>query len=141
MSHGPLVTPVRSLVCLLILWLLFLSVPGVRGQNAQTAKPLPTPTATPEDPEIDPDDIISVNTSEVLLPVTVRDSTGRFVEGLTRNDFRVFEEGTLQPLSDISLRQVPVDVVLMVDASSSAVQNLEDFSRAAEGFASHLETD
>jgi len=140
MSHGLLVTPVRKLVCFLILSFAFLFVPGARAQNVQTPKPSPSPSATPEDPEIDPDDIISVNTSEVLLPVTVRDSTGRFVEGLTRNDFRVFEEGSPQPLSDISLRQVPVDVVLMVDASSSAVQNLDDFSRAAEGFASHLET-
>src|SRR6476660_5608467 len=141
MSHGPLATLVRKLVCLLILSFAFLFVPGARAQNVQTPKPSPSPTATPDDPEIDPDDVISVNTSEVLLPVTVRDSTGRFVEGLTRNDFRVFEEGTLQPLSDISLRQVPVDVVLMVDASSSAVQNLEDFSRAAEGFSSHLAND
>jgi VWFA-related protein len=71
----------------------------------------------------------------------VRNSSGRFVEGLKREDFKIFEDGSPQPLSDISLRQVPVDVVLMVDASSSAVQNLEDFSKAAEGFASHLATD
>jgi VWFA-related protein len=138
MLHGPLGTPVRSLVCLFIIWLF---VPGVLAQNAQTPKPSPTPTAKPDDPEIDPDDIISVNTSEVLLPVTVRNSSGRFVEGLRREDFKIFEDGSPQLLSDISLRQVPVDVVLMVDASSSAVQNLEDFSTAAEGFASHLATD
>jgi VWFA-related protein len=85
--------------------------------------------------------VISVETSEVLLPVTVRDASGKLVEGLTREDFRIFEDGAKQALSDISLRKVPVDVVLMVDASSSAVQNLDDFSRAAEGFASHLASD
>src|ERR1041385_6151545 len=132
MSHGLLVTPVRKLVSLLILSLVFLFVPGARAQNVQTPKPSPSPTATADDPEIDPDDVISVNTSEVLLPVTVRDSRGRFVEGLTRNDFRVFEEGSPQPLSDISLRQVRVDVGLMLHASSSAVQKLEHFSKAAE---------
>lgn len=105
---------------------------------AQTSKPSPTPTATPQDPEIDPDDVISVNTSEVLLPVTVRDASGRLVDGLKREDFKIFEDGVQQSLSDISLRQVPVDVVLMIDASSSAVENLDDFRRAAEGFASHL---
>jgi Ca-activated chloride channel family protein len=105
--------------------------------SAQTPKPSPTPTASPE-PEMDPDDVISVNTTEVLLPVTVRDVSGKLVDGLTRDDFRIFEDGSQQPLTDISLRQVPVDVVLMVDSSSSAVQNLDDFSRAAEGFASHL---
>ena len=108
---------------------------------SQTPKPSPQPTATPAEPEIDPDDVISVNTSEVLLPVTVRDKDGKLVDGLTKDDFRIFEDGSQQALSDMSLRQVPVDVVLMVDASSSAVENLDDFSRAAEGFASHLSPD
>jgi len=109
--------------------------------TAQTPKVSPTPPASPSEPEIDPDDVISVNTNEVLLPVTVRDRSGKLVDGLTRDDFRIFEDGSLQSLSDISLRQVPVDVVLMVDSSSSAVENLDDFSRAAEGFASHLSAD
>src|SRR4030095_15683785 len=110
---------------------------------AQTPSPSPKPSPSPgvEAPEIDPDDVISVETSEVLLPATVRDASGRLVEGLTREDFRIFEDGAKQALSDISLRKVPVDVVLMVDASSSAVQNLDDFSRAAEGFASRLASD
>ncbi|HEU4766843.1 MAG TPA: VWA domain-containing protein, partial [Pyrinomonadaceae bacterium] len=48
---------------------------------------------------------------------------------------------TLQPLSDIALRQVPVDVVLMVDASSSVTANIDDFRRAAKGFAERLQAD
>jgi len=113
---------------------------------AQSPKASPTPPVNEhppqvEDQEIDPDDIISVNTTEVLLPVTVRNSRGQLVEGLTRNDFRVFEDGAPQVLSDLSLRQVPVDVVLMVDASSSVAENLDDFSRAAQGFAAHLASD
>ena len=76
-----------------------------------------------------------------MFPVTVRDSNGRLVNELTRNDFRVFEDGAMQPLSDLALRQVPVDVVLMVDASSSVANNLDDFRRAAQGFAARLEAD
>jgi VWFA-related protein len=53
----------------------------------------------------------------------------------------VFEDGIPQPLSDLALRQVPVDVALMVDASSSVAENLEDFRRAAEGFAVKLAPD
>jgi len=70
--------------------------------------------------------------------VTVRDTEGRLVTNLTKNDFRVFEDQREQPLSDISLRQVPVDAVLMVDASSSVARNLDDFRRAADGFAEKL---
>src|SRR5262245_15721024 len=91
--------------------------------------------------DVNPGEVISVNTTEVLLPVTVRDSHGRLVNNLTRNDFRVFEDSSEQPLSDIALRQVPVDAVLMVDASSSVANNLDDFRRAAEGFANRLASD
>ncbi len=116
------------------------------------AKPTPTPTdlerlgAPPPPPklrvrpeqDVAPGEVISVDTTEILLPVTVRDSQGRLVNSLNRQDFRVFEDSSEQPLSDLALRQVPVDAVLMVDASSSVASNLDDFRRAAEGFAERL---
>ncbi len=91
--------------------------------------------------QINPGDVISVNTTEVMLPVTVRDSNGRLVSELTRRDFRVFEDDQEQPLSDLALRQVPVDVVLMVDASSSVASNIDDFRRAVEEFAARIASD
>lgn len=94
-----------------------------------------------KEPELGAGDVISVNTTEVMIPVTVRDTNGRLVSDLVRTDFRVFEDGKPQPLSDLALRQVPVDVALMVDASSSVAANLEDFRRAAEGFAARLAAD
>jgi Ca-activated chloride channel homolog len=106
------------------------------AQGNRQAKPTPSPT--PDGDEIDEGDVISVSTSEVMLPVTVRDAGGQLVTTLTRDNFRVFEDGREQPLSDLALRRVPADVVLMVDASSSAVANLDDFRRAVEGFASKL---
>jgi VWFA-related protein len=102
--------------------------------------PVPTLKKQPEQ-EVSPGDVVSVDTTEVMFPVTVRDSNGRLVSDLTRNDFRVFEDNNQQPLSDLALRQVPVDVVLMVDSSSSVAKNLDDFRRAAEGFADRLEQD
>ncbi|MBA2525751.1 MAG: VWA domain-containing protein [Pyrinomonadaceae bacterium] len=102
--------------------------------------PPPLPSPSPKlDQEITPGDVISVTTTEVMLPVSVRDENGRFASQLTRPDFRVFEDGHEQPLSDLALRQVPVDVVLMVDASSSVTSMLDDFRRAADGFAARLE--
>jgi len=74
-----------------------------------------------------------------MLPVTVRDSSGRLVSDLTRQNFRVFEDNAEQPLSDLAVRQVPVDVILMVDASSSVAPNLDDFRRAAGAFAAQLD--
>ena len=103
--------------------------------------PPPAPTLKQREPEVGQGETISVETTEVMLPVTVRDSNGRLVKDLSRNDFHVFENDLEQPLSDLALRQVPVDVVLMIDSSSSAVKNLDDFRKAAEGFAGRLRED
>jgi VWFA-related protein len=106
-------------------------------------EPPPPPPVPPKQGEqqVSPEDVISVETTEVMLPVTVRTASGRLVTDLTRDDFRVLEDNHEQPLSDLALRQVPVDAVLMVDASSSAARNLDDFRRAAEGFAQRLGPD
>ena len=104
--------------------------------------PPPVPSLKkPPEQEVSPGDVVSVDTTEVMFPVTVRDESGRLINDLTRTDFRVYEDNTLQPLSDLALRQVPVDVVLMVDASSSVANNLDDFRRAAQGFAARLQAD
>lgn len=130
----------RFAVCLTFVLAILQCSPRAHAQGEPPPPPPPPPPiqAKPEEQEIDPDDVILVNTTEVLLPVTVRNQNGQFVNNLTRNDFRVFEDGIQQPLSDLSLRQAPVDVVLLVDASSSVSENLDDFRRAAEGFAAHL---
>ncbi|HEX8492652.1 MAG TPA: VWA domain-containing protein [Pyrinomonadaceae bacterium] len=111
----------------------------VFAQNNQ--QPSAPPVSNSVEQEVDDNDVISVSTTEVLLPVTVRDAGGRLITDLTRNDFRVFEDGREQPLSELAIRQVPVDVVLMIDSSSSAAANLEDFRRAVEGFAEKLAPD
>ena len=128
----------RPVAFLFLLPFAFLLLPS-QGARAQERK-LPAPQQTPskQDDEVDEGDVISVSTDEVLVPVTVRDREGKLVTTLTQKDFQVFEEGREQPLSDLALRQVPVDVVLMIDASSSAASNLEDFRRAVEGFTQKL---
>jgi Ca-activated chloride channel family protein len=115
------------------------ATPAPKSELESLGAPPPVPSLKkPPEQEVSPGDIVSVDTTEVMFPVTVRDSNGRLVSDLTRNDFRIFEDNNQQPLSDLALRQVPVDVVLMVDASSSVANNLDDFRRAAQGFAARL---
>src|SRR5215217_9080956 len=155
---------VKSLrwIALLVCAALLFSAASAQRKGQRQTKPQPKPKATPApqssletmgapppvpalkkppEQEISPGDVVSVDTTEVMFPVTVRDFNGRLINDLTRNDFRIFEENALQPLSDLALRQVPVDVVLMVDASSSVANNLDDFRRAAQGFAARLQED
>jgi Ca-activated chloride channel homolog len=158
---GALVTAVlSSTLTLPNLYAVFAQTRPRNSQRQPAAKPKPSPPPTtgidsigppppipklvkkqePE-PEVNPGEVITVQTAEVMLPVTVRDSTGRFISDLTRNDFRVFEDQKLQPLSDFAIRQTPVDVTLMIDTSSSVAEYLEDFRRAAEAFAARLSAD
>ncbi|HYH84519.1 MAG TPA: VWA domain-containing protein [Pyrinomonadaceae bacterium] len=95
-----------------------------------------------QEPEaVDEDEVVKINASEVLLPVTVRDASGQLVSDLSRKDFRVYEDGREQPLSDLSLRQAPVDVALLVDSSSSVAESFEDFRRAVGEFSGRLAAD
>jgi Ca-activated chloride channel family protein len=115
--------------------------PNPRQKPSAASQPRKPETGKQADEEVDENDVVRINTSEVLLPVTVRDAEGRLVTGLGRTDFKVFEDGREQPLSDLSLRQVPVDVALLVDASSSVAESFEDFRRAAEEFSGRVSTD
>lgn len=110
-------------------------------QPEKSQKPQAVQAAGQADEEVDEDEVVRINASEVMLPVTVRDASGALVTELGRKDFKVFEDGREQPLSDISLRQVPADVALLVDASSSVAESFDDFRRAAEEFAGRVGAD
>lgn len=82
---------------------------------------------------------ISIDTTEVLLPVTVRDSSGAFVPDLKLQDFQVFEDGIAQPISSFAFKRMPVHVVLLIDTSSSVTREIEDFKAAAMQFVERLD--
>ncbi|MGH9766802.1 MAG: VWA domain-containing protein [Blastocatellia bacterium] len=86
----------------------------------------------------DDGDVIAIDTAEVLLPVTVRDSTGQFVTDLKAEDFIILEDGSPQPISSFALKRMPVHVVMMIDTSSSVTRELEDFKESAWRFINQL---
>ena len=55
----------------------------------------------------------------VNVTATVTDDDGRFVSGLRREDFTVYEDGTLQDVSHFSNDRVPVSLGLLLDTSGS----------------------
>ncbi|HEV2860809.1 MAG TPA: VWA domain-containing protein [Pyrinomonadaceae bacterium] len=134
--------PARPCALVLVFVCLLSAFPGAgRPQTQDRTRPrlaAQKPTEQPAQEQIDEDEVVKIESNEVLLPVTVRDASGALVANLARKDFRVFEDGREQPLSDLSLRQAPVDVALLVDASSSVAESFEDFRRAAGEFAARL---
>lgn len=73
---------------------------------------------------------IRVNTTLVLIPVTVTDSLNRFVLGLDRQDFRVFEDGAEQKVKQFAGEDAPLSIGLLVDTSGSMGSKI-DISRQA----------
>jgi Ca-activated chloride channel homolog len=76
-------------------------------------------------------------TSLVALNVIV--TNGReFVSGLQRDDFAVFEDGVQQDVRFFEAREVPLDLVLLLDTSSSMRHRMKDVHTAAINFVNTL---
>ena len=67
----------------------------------------------------------------VSLSVSVTDDRNRFVADLREGDFAVLEDGVPQRLFLFEREQVPIPLVLMIDASSSMAEQLGAAQEAA----------
>jgi VWFA-related protein len=114
--------------------------PGGTGKsNERTAQPTPTPSVTPQ-PDTSPDDgeVIKVDTQLVTVPVRVMDRRGRFVGGLTKENFHVIEDGVEQPIAYFSNEEEPFTVALVLDMSYSTKFQIADIQSAAISFIDQL---
>ena len=62
---------------------------------------------------------IRVDSTLVLIPVTVTDPLNRFVTGLDRDNFRVFEDKQEQKLLQFSSEDAPLSIGIVFDCSGS----------------------
>ncbi|MFN2598093.1 MAG: VWA domain-containing protein [Pyrinomonadaceae bacterium] len=83
-----------------------LAIPAARASRAQ------------QQPSHD-EDVISVNSDLVVLNVTATDAKGGYVHGLRRGEFKVFEDGSEQAITNFSEEETPFAAVLLLDISSS----------------------
>jgi VWFA-related protein len=83
------------------------------------AKPTPTPTPTPEEKL----EVIRTTSNLIMVPVSVTDRDGQAVQGLTKESFRLQEEGKQQEITGIgNPEEVPLAIALLFDISSSVSQ-------------------
>ena len=95
--------------------------------------------ATPTGPEeVSEGDVVRVNTTFVMVPVSVLDRMGRFVPNLKREDFTVFENGVEQSIAYFEPAEKPFTVALLLDTSPSTHFHLSEIKEAAIEFAKRL---
>jgi len=82
----------------------------------------------------DPQAVFRSGANLVALNVTVMDPRKQFVSGLTQGDFAVYEDGVPQQLRFFEARQVPLDLIVLIDTSSSMRDKMSVVHEAAVGF-------
>lgn len=111
-----------------------------------TVTPTPTPVETPPNEteseqnvnaQTD-DEVLRVDTELVTIPVKISDRRGRFIGGLMKADFQVFEDNAPQEITYFSNEQEPFTVALVLDMSYSATFKIEEIQQAAMAFVAQL---
>ncbi len=100
----------------------------------QSPTPASTPASTPGD-IIDDIDTVSVESNLVVVPVSVTNAAGQPVQGLTVKDFQLWEEGRAQEITQIgNPEQVPLEIAILLDVSSSVTERFAFEQQAATRF-------
>ena len=95
------------------IFLILILLSGTPSASAQTPEPTPPAQEEPNDKPL------SVKTDLVTLTLTVTDLYGRFVSGLNKDAFTVFDGNAEQEITFFSDVDAPVSVGILFDVSGS----------------------
>ena len=88
--------------------------------------------------EVGEEDVVRVSTSLISVPAQVMDRSGRYIGGLRKEDFVLYENGVEQQLSYFGSVEQPFTVALVLDVSGSTQTQLQAIRAAANAFISRL---
>jgi len=94
----------------------------------------PSAFTSPGQSQIDQEKPISVISKLVVVPVSVTDTRGNFVPGLSREAFRVYENTRPQEIALFEQEDTPATVGLLVDHSGSMGSKMPDVATAISSF-------
>jgi Ca-activated chloride channel homolog len=80
------------------------------------------------------DDVVTVDSSIVLLNATITDASGKHAAGLKQDQFTIFENGVEQPISFFAAEETPFAAVILLDTSGSMEQRVSMARSAAIRF-------
>ncbi len=72
----------------------------------------------------DDSDVVTVDSSIVVVNATIADAAGNHVPGLRQNQFAIFENGVEQEISFFSAEETPFAAVILLDTSGSMEQRV-----------------
>ena len=113
----------------------------VPKKNPDEAPPPPPERKVPKNPEGMPDFSLRVDVNNVQVPVLVTTKEGGFIPGLKKENFKVYEDGVPQNISNFSTSQAPITAVLLVEFASNYYAFQYDALNAAYTFANNLKPD
>lgn len=96
------------------------------------AKPTPVPTPDVEGAEIDEGATIKIDANLVNLQVRVIDRFNSPINNVRQEDFKVYEDGVLQPIFQVAREEVPISYGLAVDNSGSMRSQIDKVIEAAK---------
>src|SRR5256714_1228790 len=81
---------------------------------------------------------IRVGVDRVNVGVIVTDHSGHFVEGLRREDFRIFDNGIEQPLTGFATIEEPAQVLLLIESGPAVLFLGTNHVRASNALLNNL---
>ncbi len=85
-----------------------------------------------------PKQTIQVSVDRVNVGVIVTDHSGQFVEGLHREDFRVFDNGIEQPLTGFAAIEEPAQVLFLIESGPAVLFLGKNHLHAADTLLNNL---
>jgi VWFA-related protein len=103
-----------------------------------TSAPAFAQAPPPDTPQAPPSPVFRSGSALVALNVSVQDAGAKYVGGLRPDDFAVYEDGVKQDVRFFESSAVPLDLVVLIDASSSMSDKIQIVREAAAGFLNTL---
>jgi VWFA-related protein len=114
---------------------------SIPKKNPEEAPPPPPPPASPAKVEGMPDYSIKVNVPLVNVDVMVTLKNGQWVPGLRKENFRLFEDGSPQQITNFGVSKAPITAVLLVEFGDTNYAFMRDALQASYAFAHTLTKD
>lgn len=84
------------------------------------------------------DDLITIESKLVTIPVSVYDRYGLYIPGLKKEEFKIFEEDKEQQIEYFGTTDKPFSVILLLDTSPSTEYKIEEIQAASKAFVRQL---